>query len=381
MEHQKSKGQHFLVNPLIVNAIVDKAEIKNTDTVLEIGPGSGNLTAKLLERAKKVICVELDTRWVAELHKRFSGSEYGNKLQVINNDVLRVELPYFDVCVANLPYQISAPFTNKLLMHRPLFRSAVLMYQREFAMRLCAKAGDELYCRLSVNTALLADVQHLIKVGKNNFKPPPKVESSVVRITPRGQPPPINFIEWDGLVRLCFGRKNKTLGAIFRQKDVIDILCKNFNTHRAVEAAAGKIGPAPMATDADAAADEQLAVEAAKVAILEVIMRPPKPAVVSRPFPPRAPPPPPPPRIPPSPRRGRCLTPSSCPTSAPRSSTSTTSSGPPPPSGPPPHTRRRRLRRRSPVRSSSRRQAGAAATRRARRRHARPARGVRERGS
>jgi 18S rRNA (adenine1779-N6/adenine1780-N6)-dimethyltransferase len=273
MEHQKSKGQHFLVNPLIVNAIVDKADIKNTDTVLEIGPGSGNLTAKLLERAKKVICVELDTRWVAELHKRFSGSEHGNKLQVINNDVLRVDLPYFDVCVANLPYQISAPFTNKLLMHRPLFRSAVLMYQREFALRLCAKAGDELYCRLSVNTALLADVQHLIKVGKNNFKPPPKVESSVVRITPRGQPPPINFIEWDGLVRLCFGRKNKTLGAIFRQKDVIDILCKNFNTHRAVEAASGKMGPAPEPSPmamAMESGDEQLSQEAAKAALLEV---------------------------------------------------------------------------------------------------------------
>ena len=185
---------------------------------------------------------------------------------MINSDVLRVELPYFDVCVANLPYQISAPFTNKLLMHRPFFRSAVLMYQREFALRLCAKAGDELYCRLSVNTALLADVQHLIKVGKNNFKPPPKVESSVVRITPRGQPPPINFIEWDGLVRLCFGRKNKTLGAIFRQKDVVDILCRNFNTHRAVEAAAGKIGPAPMAVEG---ADAPLSSEAAKAAILE----------------------------------------------------------------------------------------------------------------
>ena len=108
------------------------------------------------------------------------------------------------------------------------------MYQREFALRLCAKPGDELYCRLSLNTALLADVQHLIKVGRNNFKPPPKVESSVVRITPRGTPPPINYVEWDGLIRLAFGRKNKTLGAIFRQKDVIDILCRNYNTHQAV---------------------------------------------------------------------------------------------------------------------------------------------------
>ena len=244
MEHNtKSRGQHFLCNPLIIQAIIDKADIKATDTVLEIGPGNGALTAKLVERAKKVIAIELDTRWAAELHKRF-GQGGGSKLTVINQDVLKVDFPYFDICVANLPYQISAPFTNKLLMHRPLFRSAVLMYQREFALRLCAKPGDELYCRLSLNTALLADVQHLIKVGKNNFKPPPKVESSVVRITPRGSPPPINYVEWDGLIRLAFGRKNKTLGAIFRQKDVIDILCRNYNTHRLVTGGTGAFLPA-----------------------------------------------------------------------------------------------------------------------------------------
>jgi len=260
MEHNtKSRGQHFLCNPLIIQAIIDKADVKATDIVLEIGPGNGALTAKLVEKAKKVIAIELDTRWAAELHKRF-GQGGASKLTVINQDVLKVDLPYFDICVANLPYQISAPFTNKLLMHRPLFRSAVLMYQREFALRLCAKPGDELYCRLSLNTALLAEVQHLIKVGKNNFKPPPKVESSVVRITPRGTPPPINYVEWDGLIRLAFGRKNKTLGAIFRQKDVIDILCRNYNTHKTVMGGAAILpafNPAltKMDEDDDMAAD------------------------------------------------------------------------------------------------------------------------------
>jgi 18S rRNA (adenine1779-N6/adenine1780-N6)-dimethyltransferase len=143
-------------------------------------------------------------------------------------------------------------------MHRPLFRSAVLMYQREFALRLCAKPGDELYCRLSLNTALLADVQHLIKVGKNNFKPPPKVESSVVRITPRGTPPPINYVEWDGLIRLAFGRKNKTLGAIFRQKDVIDILCRNYNTHQAVAGGGAHLPAARALMDDDDDGDEDM---------------------------------------------------------------------------------------------------------------------------
>lgn len=71
-------------------------------------------------------------------------------------------------------------------------------FQREFAQRLVAQPGDKLYCRLSINTQLLARVDHLMKVGKNNFRPPPKVESSVVRIEPRNPPPSINFKEWDG---------------------------------------------------------------------------------------------------------------------------------------------------------------------------------------
>ena len=85
-----------------------------------------------------------------------------------------------------------------------------------------------MYCRLSVNVQLLAKVDHLIKVSRNSFKPPPKVESSVVRIEPKFPPPPINFTEWDGLVRLCFMRKNKTLGAIFRIKHVVAMLHENF---------------------------------------------------------------------------------------------------------------------------------------------------------
>jgi 18S rRNA (adenine1779-N6/adenine1780-N6)-dimethyltransferase len=86
-----------------------------------------------------------------------------------------------------------------------------------------------MYCRLSVNVQLLARVDHLIKVSKNSFKPPPKVESSVIRLEPKYPPPPINFTEWDGLVRLCFMRKNKTLSAIFRMKNVLKLLHANFN--------------------------------------------------------------------------------------------------------------------------------------------------------
>ena len=77
---------------------------------------------------------------------------------------MKAELPYFDLCVANIPYQISSPLVFKLLAHRPAFRAAVIMFQHEFAMRLVAKPGDALFCRLAVNTQLLARVSHLLKV-------------------------------------------------------------------------------------------------------------------------------------------------------------------------------------------------------------------------
>ncbi|XP_074576616.1 ribosomal RNA small subunit methyltransferase-like [Curcuma longa] len=232
---EKSKGQHILKNPMLVETIVQKSGIKPTDVVLEIGPGTGNLTRKLLEVAKSVVAVELDPRMVLELNRRFQGDPHSSRLKVIQGDVLKCELPYFDICVANIPYQISSPLTFKLLAHRPSFRCAVIMFQREFAMRLVANPGDNLYCRLSVNTQLLARVSHLLKVGRNNFRPPPKVDSSVVRIEPRRPLPPVSFKEWDGLVRLCFNRKNKTLGSIFRQKSVISLLEKNYKTLQALQ--------------------------------------------------------------------------------------------------------------------------------------------------
>ena len=152
-----------------------------------------------------------------------------SKLQIVVGDVIKTEhLPFFDVCVANVPYQISSPLVFKLLLHRPFFRCAVLMFQREFAQRLVAQPGDKLYCRLSINTQLLARVDHVMKVGKNNFRPPPKVESSVVRIEPKNPPPKIQFKEWDGLTRIAFVRKNKTLGAVFSQTAVLLMLEKNF---------------------------------------------------------------------------------------------------------------------------------------------------------
>lgn len=262
IQFQKSKGQHILKNPLLVQSIVQKAGLKSTDIVLEIGPGTGNLTMKLLEVCKKVIAVELDPRMVLEVTRRVQGTPFANKLQVIQGDILKTELPYFDVCVANIPYQISSPITFKLLSHRPLFRCAVIMFQKEFAQRLVAQPGDSLFCRLSVNTQLLARVFHLLKVGKNNFRPPPKVDSSVVRIEPRSPLPPINFKEWDGLIRLCFNRKNKTLGSIFRQKAVLALIEKNYKTFQALQEASGsEVSVVDPSILGDLAEDESMEVD------------------------------------------------------------------------------------------------------------------------
>jgi 18S rRNA (adenine1779-N6/adenine1780-N6)-dimethyltransferase len=196
-----SLGQHFLKNPAVVTSIIQKAAVKGSDIVLEIGPGTGNMTMPLLQQAKQVVALEYDTRMVRELLKRVEGTEVSHKLKIVQGDAIKTAWPFFDVMVANLPYQISSQVVFKLLLHRPMFRCAVLMFQEEFALRLTARPGEALYCRLSVNTQILAKVDQLLKVGKQNFRPPPKVESRVVRIELKNPPPPINFTEWDGMVR------------------------------------------------------------------------------------------------------------------------------------------------------------------------------------
>ncbi|KAI4164856.1 MAG: hypothetical protein LQ342_001489 [Letrouitia transgressa] len=206
-------GQHVLINPGVAQAIVDKADLKQSDTVLEVGPGSGNLTVRILEKAKRVVAVELDPRMAAEVTKRVQGKPEQKRLEVMLGDVIKTELPYFDVCISNTPYQISSPLTFKLLNlpHPP--RVCILTFQREFASRLFAIPGSPLYSRLSVNVQMWAHVTHIMKVGKNNFRPPPAVESSVVRLVPKNPRPDISFEEWDGMLRVCFIRKNKTLRA------------------------------------------------------------------------------------------------------------------------------------------------------------------------
>jgi 18S rRNA (adenine1779-N6/adenine1780-N6)-dimethyltransferase len=118
LEHARF-GQHLLKNPAIVDGMVDRAALKTTDTVLEVGPGTGNLTIKLLPKVKTVIAFEIDQRMVAEVIKRARGAGMERKLQVVIGDICKSgDLPPFDVCVANIPYQISSPLVFKLLLHR-----------------------------------------------------------------------------------------------------------------------------------------------------------------------------------------------------------------------------------------------------------------------
>lgn len=222
----KSRGQHILTNPGVLKSIVEKAGVRESDTVLEIGPGTGNLTLELLQAAHRVIAVEIDPRMIEVVHKRIKGTEMAQRLELVQGDILRTDLPSFDICVANIPYQISSPLIFKLLSTMPKFRSATLMLQKEFGHRLVAKPGDSLFNRLAVNVDLLASTKLLMDVSKRHFTPCPKVDSSVVRIEPRAWPPPVDLSEWNRFTLMCFTRKNKTLGAIFRQKKTIFSLLK-----------------------------------------------------------------------------------------------------------------------------------------------------------
>ncbi|OCK81203.1 dimethyladenosine transferas-like protein [Lepidopterella palustris CBS 459.81] len=227
----KDLGQHMLKNPNVAQAIVTKAGLKQSDRVLEVGPGTGNLTHLILKATTApVTAVEMDPRMAAELTKRVQSTPADSKrLTILLGDVIKTTLPHFDVCISNTPYQISSPLVFKLLALDPAPRVCILMFQREFALRLFAKPGDKLYSRLSVNAQMWAKISHVMKVGRNNFNPPPAVESSVVRLEPKVPRPQISYEEWDGLLRICFVRKNRTLRAAFLgTSTVLEMLGANY---------------------------------------------------------------------------------------------------------------------------------------------------------
>ncbi|CBI17432.3 unnamed protein product, partial [Vitis vinifera] len=214
----KSWGQHILTNPRVLDTIVRKSNIKPTDTVLEIGPGTGNLTLRLLQAAQRVVAVELDARMVEILRKRVAEHGLEDQLTVICKDALKTDFPQFDLVVANIPYGISSPLVAKLVFGANPFRSATLLLQKEFARRLLANPGDSEFNRLAVNVKLVAEVEFVMDVSKRDFLPCPKVDSSVVTIRPKAEVPDVDLNEWCAFTRTCFSKKNKTLGATFKHK-------------------------------------------------------------------------------------------------------------------------------------------------------------------
>ncbi|HSD56752.1 MAG TPA: 16S rRNA (adenine(1518)-N(6)/adenine(1519)-N(6))-dimethyltransferase RsmA [Methanotrichaceae archaeon] len=173
----RKKGQHFLVDRGIIERIAGYAKLAPDDSVLEIGPGTGNLTVALAAKAGRVFAVEVDPVLAANLQGRF------RNVVVIKGDALKVELPEYNKIVSNLPYQISTKITFRLLS-RP-FELAVLMYQREFALRMLASPGSENYGRLGMIVGYLCKAEILETVPRSAFRPVPEVESAIVRLRPR----------------------------------------------------------------------------------------------------------------------------------------------------------------------------------------------------
>lgn len=190
MEHPKPKkslGQNFLIDPAVVEAIVSAAAIAPGTRVLEIGPGTGALTAALLEAGAEVLAVEVDPRMAAEVRRRFDDHE---RLRLVEADVLGIDLAAFlwtdggpYRVVANLPYYITAPILRRLLALNPQPEGLVLMVQKEVGERLSAPAGNT--SLLSIMAQYYADVRLCFLVPKEAFSPAPKVDSAVVALRPK----------------------------------------------------------------------------------------------------------------------------------------------------------------------------------------------------
>ena len=214
----KKFGQHFLTDPKILNAIVDALGPTSGDTVLEIGPGRGALTDILAGRAGKVIAVEIDRMLAAQLREKYASAR---NVEIVEGDFL--ESSPRDVAgddfllIGNVPYYITTPIVFKAL-EPPMPRRSVFLVQREVAERMAAKAGDDDYGALSVNIAVVADVEQVLRVPAGAFKPPPKVESAVVRLTPRDQP----LVAVSALpafrtfVQAAFGQRRKQMHRVLR---------------------------------------------------------------------------------------------------------------------------------------------------------------------
>ena len=209
----KRLGQNFLIDPNIIRKIVSLAALRPDDTVLEIGPGRGALTAGLCAEAGRVIAVEIDPQLQPQLQETLG---HCRNLDLRIGDALAFPydtLPPRTVVVSNLPYYVSTPILFALLDARAYVDRLVLMLQTEVALRLAAKPNSEDYGVLSVLTQEAADVEVAFRVSANCFRPRPTVGSAVVHLAIKAQEEfdPVRHERFRRLVRASFAHRRKTL--------------------------------------------------------------------------------------------------------------------------------------------------------------------------
>ncbi len=218
----KNLGQNFLISQEVVEKIVDCSEITKEDLVIEIGPGLGTLTKYLLEKAGKVICIELDTKMLQILEDRFS---LYNNFEIINDDVLKVDLKNIIKkekensriknvkIVANLPYYITTPIIMKLLEEELELESITVMIQKEVADRLIAVPGQKNTGAITYSVYYYATSEGILEVPNNSFIPEPEVTSKVIKLNIRKNPAvnPKDKEKMFKIIKCAFMQKRKTL--------------------------------------------------------------------------------------------------------------------------------------------------------------------------
>ena len=208
----RSRGQNFLIKEEIYDQMVEQADLQPDDVVLEVGPGLGFLTAKLAERVKKVIAVELDDK-LAEVLKTGLMARGVKNVEVVNEDILisqksKVKSQKYKI-VANLPYNITSIFLRKFLESENKPEFIVLMLQKEVAERICAKAGE--MSLLAVSVQFYAKPEIVQIVPKENFWPQPEVDSAIIKLKAINKKTEVNEKDFFRLVKFGFSAKRKML--------------------------------------------------------------------------------------------------------------------------------------------------------------------------
>ena len=204
---KKSLGQNFLINQGILDKIVAAADITSNDTVLEIGPGTGSLTAKLAEKAGQVVAIEKDHRLIEELKNKFSKN---TGVKIIEADILkfRVELSNYKI-IGNIPYYITSHLLKIIFEEWPQPNLIVLTIQKEVAQRMTAKAGEMSLLALSVQ--LYSDPEIVGLVSRGSFRPIPKVDSAIIKLAPNPKADLETIKKVLNLAKKAFAGKRKQL--------------------------------------------------------------------------------------------------------------------------------------------------------------------------